>query len=151
MSLTPQQIAEIATAAALAAVEAATRGTPSAIVPGEISEEGEPKRARSVPAVPKEPDEDELEAAAVAELEKQNAAKQGEVRELVERLIPLIMQPRHLEVFRWISGNNPERAITLILRNEIMRRTPDYREAMGGGGGSSRNLEALAERITVHK
>lgn len=135
MSLTPQQIAEIATAAALAAVEAATSGAPPAIVPGETSEQ----------------DDDAAEREAVAQLEREATAKRGEVRELVQRLIPLIMQPRHMEVFRWISGDSPEVAITQILRNEIMRRTPDYREAMGGGGKSSRNLEALAERIPVNK
>lgn len=70
--------------------------------------------------------------------------------ELAGDLVPLIMQARHKEVFDWLCaayGVSPAALITQIVRAEIARQTPNYREAKGAGGKSSRNLDTLLQRI----
>lgn len=130
MNLTPEQIAEIATKAALAAVVAATGGAqaPSAEEP----EESEDARDKAVIAKDKEE----------AEFKRRRAS------ELVAELLPLIMAERHMVVFRWMTeGMEHATAVQQIIRAEVSRRMPDYREAMGGGGNSSRNAELLSDRL----
>lgn len=131
MSLTPEQIAEIAAKAAMSAVQAAMGGAQAP--------SGVPVKTEDVSA------EDQAEIRRAEQEQKANAAR---AEELIQELIPLIMQPRHMEVFAWMTGGDWLPAVVRILRAEIQRMTPDYREAKGGGGNSSRNLEALSERLT---
>lgn len=124
--LTPEQIAEIATKAAVAAVQAmATAPAPSK------------------PAV-ELPDDPEDEAAA-AETIRQNEAKIAEVEQMATDLLPHIMEPRHLEVFRWMTGNlSNAAALRQIIRSAVAAQTPNWREAKNGFAGSTKNPATLA-------
>jgi len=62
----------------------------------------------------------------------------------------LIRRERHAEVFDWmckVLGKTPQQLASEIITQAVVRETPTYREAKGGGGGSSRDLEALAARL----
>lgn len=110
--------------------------------------------AQAPPLQEPEPETANPDAADMEEIRRSEAEQRERsehVDELVRALIPLIMQPRHLEVFIWFSGDNWSASVTQILRAEVARRMPDYREAKGGGGSSSRNIEALSERLPVKK
>lgn len=133
MSLTREQIAEIASTAAMAAVKAALGGAPAA--PSEET-----------------PPEDDGDKEVIRSDAEHAARDQARAAELARELIPLILQPRHLDTFNWMAGGGEAvRVVQMAVRNAVQKAMPDYREAMGKGGGSSRNLEALAERIPVHK
>jgi len=132
--LTPQQIAEIATKAALAAVAAATGGAP----------------ASSNSAAAPETEDDPNEERAAMQSVQANEDKLDFADGLAGQLVPLLMSERHLQVFRWLArghGVNFARMVQIILRNEISRQMPTYREAQGGGGSSSRDLGTLSERL----
>lgn len=69
--------------------------------------------------------------------------KDFEIRDLLPR-------ERHAEIFDWLCkslGKTPKQLAAEMLINAVMREKPAYEEAKGGGGGSSRNLEALASRL----
>lgn len=62
----------------------------------------------------------------------------------------LIKRERHAVVFDWICevlDKTPHQLASELLTNAIVRELPAYREAQGGGGRSSKNLAALAERL----
>lgn len=134
--LTPEQIADIAVKAALAAVASATGSAPA--------------------PVDASPDDtgDEADDREIASQQAKQAETQHRIDELTEELIPLLFADRHKAVFDWLvrgSGGSAGRLVQVIIRSEISRRMPDYREAQGGGGSSSRNIETLTERLPVHK
>lgn len=90
----------------------------------------------------------------IAASKAEHAQRLQSADELAALLLPLVMQARHRVVFDWMCQSNgvtPAQAITQIIRAEVARQTPDWREAQGGGGTSSKNLEVLAERIPVRK
>lgn len=61
-----------------------------------------------------------------------------------------VKRERHAEVFDWLCkvlGKSPEQLATEILTNAVVRETPAYREAQGGGGSSSKDIASLAERL----
>lgn len=97
------------------------------------------------------------EAQALREIrddERRHAEEIARVDELAAELIPLVMQARHQVVFDWMCQSRratPGQVLIGILRSEIAAQGKNYREAIGGGGGSSRDLAALSERIPVHK
>lgn len=133
--LSPEQIAAIASEAAAKAVAAALAATGGAQAPSTpSSDEVEPEDAR--------------DRAVIEKADRTAAQNRARAVELAEELLPLIMAERHLICFRWMTeGVDPGTAIQQIVRAEVSRRMPDYREAMGGGGSSSRNAEALSERL----
>jgi len=91
------------------------------------------------------PEDAEIQAEEQAHIKRMQTAD-----ELAAALVPLIMQARHKEVFDWLCaayGVSPAALITQIVRAEIARQTPNYREAKGAGGKSSRNLDTLLQRI----
>lgn len=106
-----------------------------------------PEGAQALPVQPEET-ADASDLAEIKRSEEERRQQDERANELVKELIPLIMQPRHLEVFKWAAGNAWVAMVTLVLRAEVKRLLPDYREAQGKGGSSSRNLEALSERLT---
>jgi len=94
------------------------------------------------------------EAAGIAAERKAHEQRLQSADELAALLLPLITQERHKQVFDWVcaaSGVGPAVYMQQIVRAEIARQTPAFREARGGGGKSSRNIEALTERLPVHR
>lgn len=62
----------------------------------------------------------------------------------------LVKRERHAEIFDWlarITGKTHEQLAGEMLLASIMKEASVYREAQGGGGGSSKSLEALAKRL----
>ena len=127
--LTAEQIAEIATKAALAAVQAATAGAPT------------------TPAKQAElPDDEADEAAARLTIEENERHYQG-ANELADKLLPMIMAARHREVFQWLArsrGVSEAELMRQVLRAEVARETPNWREAQGMGGSSTKNAATMA-------
>lgn len=131
-------IAAIAAKAAAAAIQGVAAASPAAPVAAPAEAEGE------------DAEDEEAARRSVAEQEAKIAA----LGEAVEEIIPQIMQPRHLEVWRFMMASRQLTAPELlrqIIRAEVARVTPDFREWRGGGGSSSRNIEALTERLPVRK
>lgn len=61
-----------------------------------------------------------------------------------------VKRERHAVVFDWLCkvlDKTPDQLATEILTNAIVKETPAYREAQGGGGRSSKSLEQLAARL----
>lgn len=72
----------------------------------------------------------------------------------VNLLVEETLQARHMEVFEWLCrslGKTPSRLVSEILRAAVVKEAAAYREAMGGGGASSKDGAALAERIPVKR
>lgn len=138
MTLTPEQIAQIASQAAMAAVQAALGGTLPATVPGEVSEPQE---------------DDAAENAAIAAQQEEQKRQHARMQELVAELLPMVIAPRHQPVFDWLAEGHGDhaRAITVILRAEIMRVLPAFREAKGMGGSSTKNPEKLAAMKAIRE
>lgn len=91
--------------------------------------------------------------AEAAEMKTEREAKAKEdqsAEQLIDDLIPLILQERDLVVLKWMieaTGQSRVALFTQILRGAIIKERVNHREAMGGGGASSKNLEALSNRI----
>lgn len=61
-----------------------------------------------------------------------------------------IKRERHAVVFDWLCdklNKTPDQLAGELLTVAIVRELPAYREAIGGGGNSSRDLEKLASRL----
>lgn len=133
MSLTPEQIAAIATQAALAAVAAVTGGAVSAAPPS--------------PEVQEPPYDEAADEAAALETIRENEAHAREIEPLAAELIPQLMQERHLIVFRWLAlarGVSEAELLRQIVRSEVARETPNWREAQGMGGKSTKSAATMA-------
>lgn len=131
MTLTPEQIADIAVKAALAAVTAATGGT--------------------VAAAPVEQEsgyDDAADEAAALETIATNEAHAREADPIVAELLPLIMQDRHLIVFKWLAasrGVSDAELIRQVVRAAVALETPNWREATSGKvGGSTKSAATMA-------
>lgn len=62
----------------------------------------------------------------------------------------LLKRARHVEVFEWLCeklGKTPEQLAGEMITSAVVRETNAYREAHGGGGRSSKDLETLSRRI----
>ncbi len=132
MSLTPEEKAEMATIAAQAAVAAvqAMGLTAPPAKPAKPSEE-----------LPDDPEDD----AAAAETIRQNEEKIAQIEQMATDLLPHIMEPRHLEVFRWMTGDMPNAlALRQIIRTAVAAQTPNFREATKGYSGSTKNPATIA-------
>lgn len=69
--------------------------------------------------------------------------KEFNIRDLVQR-------ERHAEIFDWMArslGKSHEEVARIILVEGIMKNASAYREAHGGGGNSSKDIEGLANRL----
>lgn len=131
MSLTPEQIADIAVKAALAAVSEATGG--AAVPPA--AEVIEPTYDEAA---------DEL---AAIETIKANEAHAREVEPIISELLPRLMQERHLIVFRWLAtarGVSEAELLRQIVRATVALETPNWREAQGMGGKSTKSVATMA-------
>lgn len=69
----------------------------------------------------------------------------------IDQLLP---RKRHKEVFDWlcsVMNKKPEDLIREIVTQAVVKEYPSYRESLGGGGNSSKNLSSLSERIAPIK
>ena len=132
MSLTAEQIAKIAADAAAAAIAAALGGVvPAAPAPAQQSE------------LPPDPAD---EAAAKASIEE-NERHHQEAEAVAAELLPMVMEPRHRVVFDWVAQSRGVSSATLIrqtLRSLVALETPNWREAQGKGGSSTKNANTMA-------
>lgn len=132
MTLTPEQIADIAVKAALAAVTAATGGT--------------------VAAAPVEQEsgyDDAADEAAALETIATNEAHARDADPIAAELLPLIMQERHLIVFRWLAqerGVSEAELLRQVVRATVALETPNWRLATQGKmGGSTKSAAVMAQ------
>lgn len=68
-------------------------------------------------------------------------AEIADLDEAVQAILDASLKARHRPVFEWLCGAlnvPPEKLVSDILRNAIMREAPAYREAQGHGGGTSK-------------
>lgn len=132
MSLSNEDKADIATIAAQAAVAA-------------VQAMGLTSPASSRPSKAEELPDDPEDEAAAAETIRENEAKIAEIEQMATDLLPHIMEPRHLEVFRWMTGNlSNAAALRQIIRSAVAAQTPNYREAKNGFSGSTKNPATIA-------
>lgn len=92
------------------------------------------------------PEDKEDEAAARASIAA-NERKMEEVNVIAAEILPQIMQPRHLIVFKWLAqqrGVSEADLMRQVLRAEVARETPNWREAQGLGGASTKNAATMA-------
>lgn len=136
MSLTPEDKVDIATIAAQAAVAAVQA---MGIAPATVSTPT--KKAEELP------DDPEDEAAAAATI-RENEEKTAAIEQMATDILPHIMEPRHLEVFKWMAqGSSNAVALRAVVRQSVSAALPNYREATRGGmsGGSTKNPATLAQ------
>lgn len=136
-ALTPEQIAQIATQAAIAAVQQMTAIAPSSepvrIKPSDLDDEG------------KADAEEAAEIQAQAKRAKESAARADE---LARELIPLIVRERHIPVFQWLKGSNTDAGLVKdLLASSLAKALPKYREANGQLSASSTNIQLLADNL----
>lgn len=133
MSLSPEDKAELATIAAQAAVAAVQAMGLTASAPAKTGKPSE--------ELPDDPEDEK----AAAETIRENEAKIAEIEQMATELLPHIMEPRHLEVFRWMTGNlSNAAALRQIIRSAVAAQTPNYREAKNGFSGSTKNPATIA-------
>lgn len=69
------------------------------------------------------------------------------IRDLIER-------ERVAVIFDWlakVTGKSHGQLASEMLAGAIMREAPAYREALGGGGNSSRNAELLSQKLPARR
>lgn len=99
---------------------------------------------------PIDPYDVQAETADIKREQQEQKRLEQSAAQLIEQLLPLILQARDLEVLAWLikaTGTTEVSIVTQILRAAIVRERRAFIEAHGGGGASSTNLEALAARI----
>lgn len=92
------------------------------------------------------PEDKEDEAAARASIEA-NERKMQAVNDVAAEILPQMMAERHLIVFRWLAkerGISEADLMRQVLRAEVARETPNWREAQGLGGASTKNAATMA-------
>ena len=91
-------------------------------------------------------------AAEDAARDRQNSRHEHQSRHqkrLAGAMIELLPK-RDLEVLEWVckmTGKKPGQVIFEMVRVSIIKERRAHREAKGGGGASSQNLEVLSERL----
>ena len=89
----------------------------------------------------------DLEIAKVAEEHKETLASADEV---LSEILPELLRARDFPILDWICstlGQTRSEVCRRILTEAIVRERVNYREAMGEGGASGKNIETLQERI----
>lgn len=92
--------------------------------------------------------DDSTADAEIAAVEKQHEARLMTAEELTTQLLPLIMQKRHLDVIEWLATAREcsiAQCVVQILRAEVSRELPNYREAHGAGGASTKSAATMAK------
>ena len=140
MALTKKDL-EIVAALVAQTVSAAIQTQGGAQAPSTVSPDEEPV------------EDDAAEEAAIAAQKQEQAREHARMVELVAELLPMVIAPRHQPVFEWLAAGHGDhaRAITVILRAEIMRVLPAFREAKGLGGSSTKNPEKLQEMKRIRE
>lgn len=90
------------------------------------------------------------EMAEIRASQNELAATMEEANDLCSQLLPLILNARDLSTFEWMKGALDQTDAQLVqglLKAAIVRERVNEREAKGGGGASSKNRQALAERL----
>lgn len=94
---------------------------------------------------------DEAQEAAEIKSEREKSKRMAsEANNAAMALLPLILQERDFLVLRWMmEGTRADygQAVQQIIRGHLSKQRAAFREAQGGGGASSTNAAALAERI----
>jgi hypothetical protein len=134
LSLSPEDKAELATIAAQAAV--------AAVQAMGLTAPASSRHSKPAEELPEDPEDE----AAAAETIRENEAKIAEIEQMATDLLPHIMEPRHLEVFRWMTGNlSNAAALRQIIRTAVAAQTPNWREAKNGFAGSTKNPATMAQ------
>lgn len=92
----------------------------------------------------------EIEKAGIRAAKERLDATMEEANDLCRQLLPLIFSARDASTFEWMKdvlGQNDAQLVQGLLKAAIVRERVNEREAKGGGGSSSRNLETLKVRI----
>lgn len=90
------------------------------------------------------------EAAEIKSEREQSKRIASEANDAAMILLPLILQERDFQVLRWMMEGtqaNYGQAVQQIIRGHLAKQRAAFREAQGGGGASSTNSAALAERL----
>lgn len=109
-----------------------------------------PQEAMAVQVEEDEP-EDKIDRAAELAKRREREAHEDEV---AAHVVDTLIDPRHLQILDWLArlqGKRQAQILKEILRSALIRERPAYREAHGGGGNSSRDAGALAERLPGRK
>lgn len=91
-----------------------------------------------------------LEKAQIQEARDERERVMDEATLICEDLLPMILPKRDQETFKWMRrtlGKSSGELVQSILKASIVRERRNEREAKGGGGASSTNLERLQERL----
>jgi len=91
---------------------------------------------------------------AADELAKQRRAIRDRLEDRAQKRIAgalmELLPKRDQEVLAWVcqvSNKTPGRVALEMIKQSVVRERRAYREAKGGGGSSSQDLEALASRL----
>lgn len=93
--------------------------------------------------------------AAVAAIAPENHAAFDDALDRAAKVfVDHALKPRDLPVLAWLCASlkiTPAVYFGQVLRSAVVAEKSNWREAIGQGGASSRNLDKLAERLPVHK
>lgn len=77
-------------------------------------------------------------------------ADDGGIEGAAEAILKKYLKARHRPCFNLMAQNmgvSASELIGIMVRNATIRELPNYREATGAGGASSKDIEALSERL----
>ena len=92
----------------------------------------------------------EAENREAAEAKVRGAKGMEDANHLCSELLPLILAPRDISTLNWMLdqlNTTPAHLVQSMVKAAIVRERVNEREANGGGGASSQNIEKLAARI----
>lgn len=84
------------------------------------------------------------------EFVERDADKLARLDAMVKDFLSETLEARHMEIFDWLcsAGKRPSDLCRELMRNAVIAHRPAWREAQGKGGGSSKSVETLAQRLT---
>lgn len=91
----------------------------------------------------------ELEAQQLAEAKELAAQHVQTMDQATENLLPIILQDRDFDVLNWMAASMQKtrgQLVQWIIRSHLAKQRVAYREALGGGGASSQNVETLINK-----
>ena len=92
----------------------------------------------------------EAENREAAEAKSRGVKGMEDANHLCSELLPLILAPRDISTLNWMLdqlNTTPAHLVQSMVKAAIVRERVNEREANGGGGASSQNIEKLAARI----